>query len=329
MYENIDIPGKTKRILFHMDVAKRKRRLETSRLSQQRYRLRKKQEAIEAEKRIQEMHVALGNLQDYRDILMSSKMVRPVNRMNFQLQIIRVYMDLYSRGAHKSGTFESAIQQRFQSVNFSDSLHLNGGPISVGAKGLHEQWERYTALHPKLFATITKLCIPMKNADIVRLHSNVTLPIRHRSILALYPHMASNPNFLRQSMGRTIVYSVKATFLFNDYNKVMGITVEANTVEAWCNLLQDMNLAFQVVSKSRLQSNLIELDATKIRSVIEEEHRHRVGVPKRGRPRIDADEISDSQLYLRATPPMPLTPPPLDSSTRHSVSFILNHDTSK
>ena len=274
-------------------------RREISKQSQQRYRNRKKEKENDTQKRIDELNETIGHWREYRTAIISGVFLSSTHRASHQYQMVQMYMDLYIRGAGEKDSSISKTQSRFLEVSFSKECKLNELNFVVGPEGVHSQWVRYSMLHPQLTCVLQSLEIPTSLANVIVLGFKMTMPLRHRTIMALYPHMASNRIFLEKSMGKTLVWDVVKTFHFNEKNQIVQMSVVNNNLQAWCHLLQDMEMAVEVMTGCGLVSCLIEMEESVIEKAIDRESRHKLitvaASCRRGRPRVDANYAEEVQ----------------------------------
>ena len=276
-----------------MEMTRMVRRRETSKLSQQRYRNRKKEKERDTQQSIDELNTTISQWRDYRAAIVSGIFLSSTHRATHQHQMVSMYMDLYSRGAGKKGSSLSNTQCRFLQVNCADKTEVNESSIVVGPDGIHDQWVRYSTLHPHMTCTLDSVEIPTSLANVVVARYTMELSLHHRSIMALYPHMASNSTFLEKTMGKTLTCEVVKTFYFNELNKIVQLNVGYDMLQPWCNLLQDMEMAVEVITCCKMKTCLIDMDHSGIEKAIDLETKQKrieaAANCRRGRPRIDSD----------------------------------------
>ena len=302
------------------------RRRETSKLSQQRYRNRKKEKERDTQQCIDELNRTLAQWRDYRAAIVSGALLTSTHRATHRYQMMKTYMDLYSRGAGIEGTALSNTQRRFLQVNCSDTTELNDSVFAAGPEGLHGQWVRYSMLHPQITCALQSVKSPTTLANVVVLYFEMVLPLRHRSIMALYPHMASNSIFMKKTLGKTLSCDVVKTFHFDDMNKIVQMSAEFDMLQPWVDLLQDMEMAVEVIAGCKLKTCLIDMNDISIEQAIDLESKQtRIAMAKacrRGRPRIDQD-YTDIDVQQPPTNP---SLSPEESKSVLNISSLSLHD---
>ena len=148
-------------------------------------------------------------------------------------------------------------------------------------------------LHPQMTCVLQSVSSPTTLANVVILRFEMVLPLRHRSIMALYPHMTNNSIFLEKTMGKSLVLDVVKTFHFNEKNKVVQLSAGYDMLQPWFDLLQDMEMAVEVIAGCKLKTCLIDMDYLGIEKAIDFESKQKLlevaSACRRGRPRIDED----------------------------------------
>ena len=267
-------------------------RRETSKSSQQRYRNRKKKREKENKESINDLKETIDHWRDYGASIVSRVMISSTNTSLHRYQMIQIYMDLYSRGVRNESSL-SKIQCHFLQVNFSKKCKVNDSVVAIGPEGVHAQWVRYSKLHPQMTCTLYSIESPTPLVNVIVLHFEMVLPLRHRSIMALYPHMANNSIFLDKTMGKSLVLDVVKTFHFDEMNKIVQMSVGYDMLQPWLDLVQDMEMAVEVIAGCKLKTCLIDMKCWDIDNAIDYESKlKRIESAlngRRGRPRIDSD----------------------------------------
>ena len=261
------------------------RRREVHRERQQKYRDRK---LLEMEKNINDIHELKQKVckwNEYYDLLIQERLLMPVNRDVMQHTILEVYGSLILHGLQPDSTSNGRLQARFFEVLFMPSVIAQ----------FIQQLERYSLLHPKM--SIQVLTISTIRSNVLRVSQRLLLPLKHHSLLALYPHMMHNANFLELAMDKVLELHLELTFRFNDQNGVEDFCVEDDSPQAWFTLLGDLNMVAETLKERKMKSMVLREE--EVKEAIKEEAKMMVKLTGK-RPRVIKLEEKEVTIIDRA-----------------------------
>lgn len=248
------------------------RRREVVRQCQQRYRDRKKKMKEENVDRVQELKNNIAQWYEYQDLLIQKMTMRPSNEHTWQVKVTGMYAMLLRHGFYPADTAEGKSQEQFFQLTFTSDVIVQSEAFPRGPDTLIQQHHRYASLHPNLTNELVSVSTLSSQSSDIGVHFKSTLPIKQRTIAALFPHMVSNTRFMSLVQGKSLVVDVRYTLRFNVNSRIEYISCEMNTGEAWMKLLKDLGLVLQVLNPDTMRCGFIVISDEDIQRAIDNEN---------------------------------------------------------
>ena len=234
------------------------RRREVGRESQQRFRTRMKEKEDEDTLHVLELVESISHWTEYLDLLIQRQLLTPMHNSLEQFKMVEIFVLLLRRGSQLS----RGRQDTFARHTFTEDAIVYSERLPRGPESIVQQNERYALLYPKLTSSLASVtALPIDSNNLVLAQFKSTLPIKQRTVMTLFPHMASNVKFMAIVSDKVICVHARFTFRFNAKNQIECLLCEVDTMEAWINLVQEPDLVLQMLNP-KMKQRKIKVDST-------------------------------------------------------------------
>lgn len=231
------------------------RRRQVCRKSQKRFREKQKRLEKETRDRVSWLTLVNDRIERYHNVLRQGQLFhhsKEIRRLNLEM-----YSDLMAKGIDpKRKPVLYQQQSAFLALHFDPRFALGSNASQRGYDVLKNQWIAYTTLFDGLQAQVTSIEQVDEASEIFNIHTQLTLVITHRAIVALYPHMGWNYKFLHKSIGKPLTLKLTQHVEFNANGRIQSMDFEMNTTTGWTRLLQDGDMVALLLSQQQLEKEV-------------------------------------------------------------------------
>ena len=221
---------------------------ERARLKQKRYRDRKKSYVTGLTRATDILSTKTNRLSLYLALLTKTTLLGPNESFQLRSVMIDLYCDYFEFGANSADPREMAKQQSFLKFYFMPSCvwdHMLY--YGITDQLVFYQWLLYSGLYDHLHFQKTRVQHMTDHATF-RLVFLLSISVTHRSIVALYPHMLSDGEFMQRVIGKELKIQCTRVLRFNtSRNRIEYGVFEHSIAAAWCHLLGDAKLVAKLM----------------------------------------------------------------------------------
>ena len=241
------------------------RRREVGRESQQRYRTRMKKKEDEDTLHVSELKEYISHWTEYHDLLTQKQLLTPTHNSMEQFKIGELFVLLLRRGSQPPLTSERRRQDTFARQTFTADAIIHSERFPRGPESMIQQNERYASIHPKLRCDLVGVKSLALHSNVIFVHMISYLPIKHRTIVTLFPHLTNNVKFMEAVLDKVIAVNCRFTFRFNMKNQIESITADVDTMQAWMDVAKDHELILLMLTgPTPIQRKMAALHTTEI-----------------------------------------------------------------
>lgn len=204
----------------------------------------------------------------YLGLIAQGTLLRPSRNRMLRGLILELYSDYFQFGVDSSDQLSYDKQEAFLSSVVSNQLAIVPGG-DKGYKPMLEQIRMYTMLHAEIMIRPIGVKCVDRDGDIFVMTAEVSLVINHQTISILYPHMLYNPEFMRKAVGKVLKFVSSSTVIFSQDNQMLSYRPEQPFVQAWYNLLGDLDLTAKVMKEMFIdESCCISAEASQVARMV-------------------------------------------------------------
>lgn len=224
-------------VTIGVDDAKKQRRRANDRINQKRYREIRKAKAAERARDMQLLRDKNNQITIRLALLTDQTLLAPSRFKYLRGSILQMLSDYFMFGLNVHDTEQYFKQKAFASLNFSNRFIMTArSDVPNGSQCFLDQVEMYTILHDHFSCQALKIDA---HGDVFHSYYVTSLNISHRTVVALYPHMLSDQEFMDKAIGQHLSIRSKLTFTFSSDNRIVSMESEQALAETWCTLLKD------------------------------------------------------------------------------------------